>query len=471
MKPPSNSTDAGLPEERAGRVGRLLLCLVAAGNLGLMVMLFAAGETRRSAYYVPLCFILLAALSLVLRPAWRANAALLLMVLVPFPWIAEVAVRWMQHAQETGEKAARIEYARRNGIEFDNRSPKQVVEDLRRQGQDAWPAVNPGSLISNDGAAAASVLRDAQGNELQTLGGIANVETVGTNEDGRYQVYASDEHGFQNPPGAWGMPRIDVAAVGDSFTMGSAVPGDRNLVAVVRRRWAATLNLGYGGNGPLLELASLFEYLPRRQPRVVLWVLCEANDLGEDLQRELASPLLRRYWRDRRSLQNLEQRQPEIDLALRGYVEKVRLRREPSQAGNPGSRLAVASLDSLRQLGYNASHNPPYQWERFAEILRKARDAVRGWNGTLYLVYLPIHYSARESWLTKRQNGQPEERRQRALSIGRDLGIPVIDIEPVFAQAGPRLDQFLYPYRGHFTAAGYEAVGGAIVKRLEADGW
>jgi len=69
------------------------------------------------------------------------------------------------------------------------------------------------------------------------------------------------------------------------------------------------------------------------------------------------------------------------------------------------------------------------------------------------------------------RRGDRAERRQRALEIGRDLEIPVIDIEAAFEQAGPRVKTFYYPYPAHFTAAGYEEAGRAIVERLEADGF
>jgi len=285
--------------------------------MALLSVLLLAFSAPKSAYYVPLIFLLLAGGCSLLRDGRRAKAALLLLVLSPVPWLANASLEWLARRSAAAELQARKDYAESAGIPFDARTPIEIVEDLRDAGRDVWPAVYPGPLASSSPGG----LQDKRGEILLPLAGIANVDTRYGNEEGRYLIYHSDEHGFHNPLGIWEQPQIAVAAVGDSYTHGAQVPSDRNLMAPVRRRWPATLNLGIGSNGPLVELATLFEYLPQRGPRVVLWVLCELNDLGEDLNREIQSPLLQRYWKERRSIQNLEARQPEIDALLRGYVE------------------------------------------------------------------------------------------------------------------------------------------------------
>jgi lysophospholipase L1-like esterase len=117
------------------------------------------------------------------------------------------------------------------------------------------------------------------------------------NENGPWVTYRSDEYGFHNPTGIWQSAPLDIAALGDSYTHGHCVPSDKNFVALIRRRFPATLNLGVSGNGPLLELATLKEYLLPLKPKIVLWFYYEGNDLS-DLQNERQSALLRRYLHD-----------------------------------------------------------------------------------------------------------------------------------------------------------------------------
>lgn len=460
-------SESALDARVAHRVGRVLLLSLVSGALLIALVLKFLGEAERSAYFIPLALAVAAMCALALRGTKRAGIAVFLCAMAPIPWLGDIFTGWTARQAVRRDFEARKQYSERNGYAFDGRSVKQVIEDRRKDGKDTWPAVHPATLISEQGGVAASVVRGEDGKELQTLGGISLADTIGANEDGRYMTYTADEHGFHNPPGVWNLPQLDIAAIGDSFTQGQSVPSEANFVASVRRRWPKTLNLGYSGNGPLLETAAMIEYLPQRKPKVVLWFLCEDNDVGEDLERELPSPLLRKYRKERSKLQNLEARQSEIDKQLRAYVERVRLKPEV-QATNWRSLLG---LERLRQTAYALARPAPDRWDVFQQILGEARDTVKGWDGKLYLVYLPSHFNVRETWLRSRQRGTPQQRHERVLNIARDLNIPSIDIEPVFANAGPKLETFIYPHRGHFTAAGYAEVGRAVVERLEKDGW
>ena len=444
--------------------GTILLWFFCAVALFIVGVLWIRGGAPKSAYYIPSAMLLAGMCGFFLPGRWRANVALLLLSLAPLPWAADYAMGVLLRGQLDRETRLRREFAARAGIPYDARTPRQVVLDLRRQGEDAWPAVHPGVVLGQGTPhGLESFVRGADGQELQPLGGISNVPTEYGNEEGRYLIYRSDEHGFHNPPGIWSLPMLQVAAVGDSFTQGASVPSGANMVDVVRRRWPGVLNLGYGGNGPLIELASLLEYLPQRRPAVVLWILCEGNDIGEDMAHEMASPLLLRYWREKRALQHLEQRQGEIDRVLRTFVDA-------KLAGSDTIDLPSApsfGLNLLRKTAYEAFRPPRDQWDSFEEILKTADATVRGWNGTLYLVYLPVYFH--EGWLRRKQRGQPEERRRRVLDIGQRSGIPVIDIDSVFQSEGSNAAKFQYPYRGHYTVAGYQRAGAAIVDRLETD--
>ena len=80
------------------------------------------------------------------------------------------------------------------------------------------------------------------------------------------------------PRGLYQPETLDIAVIGDSFAQGACVPSARNAVALIRKSYPNILNLGSGGNGPLLELASLKEFAAPLKPRIVLWFYFE-NDL------------------------------------------------------------------------------------------------------------------------------------------------------------------------------------------------
>jgi hypothetical protein len=74
------------------------------------------------------------------------------------------------------------------------------------------------------------------------------------------------------------------------------------------------------GNGPLVELATLREFLPPFRPKIVLWVYFEGNDYSE-LREERKSPLLMRHL-SKEFNQSLITRQREVDQALLQHVEE-----------------------------------------------------------------------------------------------------------------------------------------------------
>jgi len=60
------------------------------------------------------------------------------------------------------------------------------------------------------------------------------------NENGDWIRYRSDGRGFNNPDTVWRSRRVDIAALGDSFTHGFCVPGNENFVDLIRQREDAT---------------------------------------------------------------------------------------------------------------------------------------------------------------------------------------------------------------------------------------
>ena len=83
--------------------------------------------------------------------------------------------------------------------------------------------------------------------------------------------------------------------LGDSFTQGSCVqPGDDFASQIRLLSKQNVLSLGMAGNGPLLELASLVEYGLKKEPKIVLWIYFERNDL-DDLKYEKSNSILKKY--------------------------------------------------------------------------------------------------------------------------------------------------------------------------------
>ena len=351
------------------------------------------------------------------------------------------------------------------GTHFDTRTRLEVVTDLRNRGIDAVPAVFPSALwdVQRDGNVKSTI--SINSSEVLPLGGIAKKPTVMCNESGAWITYRSDEHGFNNPEGIWQSRDISIAAVGDSFAFGACVPSDKNFVALVRKRYPATLNLGINGAGPLVKLAAVKEFLPVFRPKVTLWFYLELNDQS-DLNQERRSGLLMRYLKGSFT-QGLITRQTEIDQVLTKYVDTKRKLAEAKTVHeylNYG--LNIIKLSTVRtKLGlvYGTSKveesfvSNELQIRLFREILQNARAFTNTWNGMLYFVYLP-------AWQRYINPPSASDDRDAILALVSGLNIPIIDIHQAFQAHGDPLRLFPFRQPGHYNEEGHRLVAETVLR-------
>ena len=366
---------------------------------------------------------------------------------------------------------------RRFGGSIDVRTAREMLDELRRQDGDAIPVVTPSNNLfmpQPDGSIRSAVSID--GEEVLPLAGVSGRLTLLCNEGGQWVDYRSDRRGFNNPDQVWDSGPIDIVALGDSFTQGYCVENDKNFVALIRDHDRATLNLGIAGDGPLLMLATLREFAAARTPKIVLWFYYEGNDLV-DQQIERKSALLSRYLTAGFSQPRLAA-QAGIDRGILAEIprlEKTERENEERRRRNTirhGLSTFVA-LGSLRdRLGLLEGSEPSAgeaardfdtaNMAVFQAVLRQARTQVDGWKGQLYFVYLPewTRYTGYSSW--------GKAKRDETLRLVRNLGIPVIDVDPVFQAHGDPLSLFPFRMVGHYNETGHRLVAEEVLRRLSS---
>ena len=248
----------------------------------------------------------------------------------------------------------------------------------------------------------------------------------------------------------------------------------KGFVDLLRTHHRVALNLGTSGQSSLLQLAAIKEYLPRYQPKTVLWIFTEGIDLP-DLYVESTHPLSRRYL-DPTFSQHLLARQPEIDAALRRLVSGIETREHEAYGHASRSSLLEQSLPILKlwnlrqklQLVLGANREEPQTRPMLdstvdsllSNALAQARSVVGSWGGTLYFVYLP-------TWDRYRNGpGAAEREHTKVLRMVNGLSIPVIDIEPAFHAQGDPLS--LFPFRRfiHYNEQGNRIVAATILRAL-----
>lgn len=381
-------------------------------------------------------------------------------------YIGEFYLAWKyDHAERSA--------AARAGGAYDPRTKLNVVHDLRANGRDAYPIIRGRNLLVEDRQGRLQPLLSVDGAPLLPLTATPLTTVVSCNETGLWQVYETDRHGFNNPDAVWDGPAPQIAMIGDSFSHGSCVTREQNMESILQRRFGPTVNLGVGGDGPLLELAALTEYARPLRPKIVLWVFFEGNDLNADLPFELKAPILRAYLHDPRFNQNLIHKSSKISAALRSYLNR-NLHTAMDRVDNPMENFVrYVSLDRVRsavgmgpiQIGYNGGDLGD-ELAVFDQVLTTASERVNGWGGKLYLVYLPDsdRYLSRFGVGTVRRTIY-----KGVMDTARRRDIPVIDVAAAFARYAAPETLFAYP-GSHYNPTGYALAAQTIAAALDRDG-
>jgi hypothetical protein len=354
----------------------------------------------------------------------------------------------------------------------DTRDWRQAMVDLRAAGIDAYPIVSAQVYGQSLGRSDDSIL---------PLAGLSQTTTTFCNELGQFIVFRSDRYGFRNDDRLWDA-KPPFMLVGDSFAQGACVPDDATIPSSLARLGLPTVSVAYNSNGPLAELAALAEYGPLVRPATVIWLYYEGND-PTDLDRELESPVLRQYL-TAGFRQDLPNRQAEIDRLLRTALDaRPEIQEINAAVASRWEFSGILSLRNIRALIRSAVPKPAGQRaapelddavairlteQRLSDlelVLIRAKEVVGTWRGRLIIVYLPAseryRFPALPDVKTLAQN------QAEVIKLAAELQIPVIDLGPALAAAGPRL----YPkadWPVHFTADGYRLIADAIAVRLRS---
>ncbi|MEK8016853.1 MAG: SGNH/GDSL hydrolase family protein [Candidatus Parabeggiatoa sp.] len=422
-------------------IGILFFLLALIDDLYRIIISSSLDKHRFIFAVIPIAGVVICSLALRLRQDYKINLVLIGLSI----FVAVYSVEIFLFYQKTD---IRQRIAQKMEMPFDTRSKREIIKEMKEQGVESFPSFYTHLIIPTNGL-------EINGKSVFPLGGVSQKTTVLCNESGKWVIYKSDEHGFNNPSGLFEVEGIDIVLLGDSFTHGLCVRQGEDIASQLRRvSGRQVINLGNGGNGPLIELASLKEYAEPLKPKYVLWLYYEGNDLA-DLVSEQKSPFLLKY-RHHPFSQGLINRQSEIDSVLIKSMDKI--------AGETvvDHVIKVLKLWHLRLLLFR-----PSVPTLFTELLQNAKNLTASWGGKLYFVYLP----AWNRYAMDLEQGTFYHRHQ-VLSIVQGLNIPIIDLhEKVFATHPD--PQSLFPFRvfGHYTSEGYSLVAQAIQASLKKDGF
>ncbi len=350
----------------------------------------------------------------------------------------------------------RQEEIKKLNIPYDHRTKLNIIKDYKEKLIEASPSFHPITTIGKT---------DFFENEnLFPLGNLSNTKIILCNENGFFSEFFSDKFGFNNPEFVY-EKNIDIMLIGDSFTEGACVSPENNFRAVISNYMNKNVaNFGNGGNGPLLELATLIEYGRMLKPKKIIWIFTEGNDLS-DLNIELSSKILRKYLSNfEKNNQDLSVKQNEIDNVLRKYIEFQYEKIDNLKENKPSFwNISIENIIYLRHLRYslNLYNNISVQpFSDFKKVLKKAKAEVNEWGGDIFFVYLPM--------FPEKNKNHANYIHDKVLNIVNDLSIASLDLRDSFVKNGNDPLDF-YPFRlyGHYNKEGYKFLSKEIANFIK----
>ena len=215
----------------------------------------------------------------------------------------------------------------------------------------------------------------------------------------------------------------------------------------------SVLNLGYDDTGPLIQYATLKEYLSPNVKKI-LWMYFEGNDLI-NLNKELNNKVLKNYLNNINFTQNLKFRQLEIDRIANSFHNTIIAREKKINLN-----FKFLKLNNFRQFIYGIMTQIPEPQKEFKQILGMANILAKQNKSELYFVYLPDY--------SRYKSNNKNFNYKLVKKIVNDLSIPFIDMDKeVFKKSENPLKFFPFQFHGHYNELGYYEVGNAINRLLK----
>ena len=368
----------------------------------------------------------------------------------------------------------KINYEKQTGMKYDDRSKYEVYIQAKNLNPKTVVAVHPHYFAK---------YKELSSHNILPLSGISYSPTILCNENGYYSFYESDRYGFNNPDEVWNSDETEFLIIGGSYTNGSCVNRPHDMASVLRTiSNKNVITVGMGGNGPLLQLASLREYF-NSSVKNIIWIYYDFNLL--DLKNELNYPsmILKNYLTNKSYSQNLINKQNFIDKigieAIEFAIKKdediainqnLKIEKALSSLKNEKlltKLLKIIKLHNIRKrLLYTFFQENNYPEEEFKLIMSKAKKLAEDNNANFYLVYLPTH----QRYLTNSSSIMYDfkyEIYSKVKKIAFDLDINFIDLHKDFLDKQSKYTDLLpLGIDGHFNINGYKKITEFIYNKI-----
>lgn len=285
-----------------------------------------------------------------------------------------------------------------------------------------------------------------------------------------------DKNGFRNEED---LTRADIAVIGDSYVESQMMPAARLATTRLAELTQQTVaNLGQSGYGPQQELVVLKRYALPLDPKTVVWVFYEGNDLLDARDYLNRKATLNAtwgradgFWYRSFSKNSLIWLARTFQSCVPNPNEELHVARATiiDSTGKP-QRLYVKGLSVSVHLGTQELNG----LQETATILEEAYRLVQQEGHRFMVVFAPHTYrvyneithfegmSGRATW--PNVNDLPDRLRDIVADISPE--IDYLDLTPALRSAARENTLVFFPDDTHWTAEGHRVVAAALAEAL-----
>jgi hypothetical protein len=321
--------------------------------------------------------------------------------------------------------------------------------------------------------------KDFNERNILPLAGVANKKTYFCNNAGFVSAYLSDRYGFNNKDYIYEENKLDLIIIGDSFIHGACVNQENTISEKLNNKFGIkTINFSYGGNGPLLEFATLKEYALNYKSDYLVWAYFAGNDLI-DLKREKDS-FLNVYLNNADFSQDLINRQNRIDIFLQEKnkldLNKVIKNQNKINENKYKSFLTFFNTRYMFIHQVYKFYKLDLPYKEFKLILESSKSLSEATGKKFIFLYIPSRYVFNNTeafakyFLSSRlvDSKYALFSKKKIIDLVKSLDVEIIDIEEIIINKKIDVSN-LYPLNfqeHHFNENGYEFVAEEITKTI-----
>lgn len=344
--------------------------------------------------------------------------------------------------------------SKKNNISYDFRRKIDVIKQT--------PYAVPSMHVFTDGV----INVNSQMLNIIPISGVSNAKTILCNENGFWVKYKSDRYGFRNNNDVWDEKNIEYLIIGDSFAHGACIKEENtissNLSKLSKKK---SINLGIGGNGPLLNYAAVKEFGVFKKPKKIIWMF-NIGDFLYDFENEIKNEILLNYLNNENYIQNLKERTNEIDKIYKkiidDYLKKIFFLKFINTRSMLNHLFANLKNDSKKIKIENYQKDKIKKFIQITKMIKKLSDIN---NSELYFVYTPIfeEYSAK---FIKQNNFQYEnflKYKPIVIDIVKKENINIIDLHQLkWIKDKDPIENYVMKQRNHYTPEIYDEISEII---------